>query len=210
MAKFFPCGPLMGLLLAGLAWGRPALAQDRPVAPAPSSSEMQTVLSLVNEGRSSSTKVTASQLRLVHPADFPAVTLVGFFTGSRSVLLGSVVLKGKLVPPNRAAQLLLQQAGWGNASGLERAKLAQRWLEEGILAFGETLVKVKPKGEDAAKIHVPSIRALGDGGVRIIAWVEEDPGRSLGTYYRRCYYIFGAHGELSHAQVLDRIYIPPQ
>jgi hypothetical protein len=192
-------GALLTLFAAGSA---PGWSQE-----AAGAGEMSTVLNLVNSGRPANEKVPAERIHIAHPKSFPKATLVGFFTGSRGVLLGDIMVDGKLYVANSAAPLLLQQAGWDKASGPERQALALQWLDECVLAFGDTLLRTTPsKTGDAAKIKPLAVQSLGDGGVRVNGWIQEDPGRNSGQFYRRILYIFGPHGQIVRGRQIDRFY----
>ena len=179
-------------------------------ASAQTSGEIEGVRALINQGRPVQEQVPAGRLHVAHSKSFPEATLVGFFTGSRSVILGDVIIDGKVYTANSAATLLLQKAGWEKASPPEKQALALAWLDECVLAFGETLLRTAPaKYGDLARIKPVALKSLGDGSVRVIGWVQEDPGLNTGTFYRQIHYIFGPQAQVVRSRIVDRFYQEP-
>lgn len=164
------------------------------------------VLRLLNQDRPATAQLTSDQIRVVHPQVYPGVTLVGFSTVRGSTLLGTVIVNGKAYPAQQACPVVLQTRGWEEADGNKRTALAQEWLEQGVLAFGEKILDKKPSdfpSDARGKFHPRKVSLEPDGGVKVEAWIggggsKEDP------HYKHSVYQFTPKGEMK-ARLLERV-----
>lgn len=173
------------------------------------------VLSRINQGRSSESKVTPEDIHLVRPDEFPGVVLVGYRKANSAFLLGTVFVRGELMDPQTGAAAALEHLGWSQSRGEERGELARLWVKHGVLAFGDELLEEEPRGDfgnrdyDTPPFRAPEVRVTPDGSVRMTAWIREAPSQDLGTTYRRTIYLFTSDGRLARTKMLDRFYLPP-
>lgn len=162
-------------------------------------------LELINAGRDEKQLLKSDQVRVIHPADFPEVTLVAFVVGSNDLLLGSAIVNNKIMTPNEACGLALRAKGWEQADGPQKIALAMLWLEEGQLGFGETIVKTKPPhfGTNWIKWSDPETLANLSGSVRIIAWIENRPNGSGTRRFHKNVFWFSKEGFLMRSKVVE-------
>lgn len=174
------------------------------------------VLRRINQGRSPESLVSAQDIVLRRPEQFPGVVLVGYRKANSAFLLGTVFVDGEPLDPPAGAAAALAGQGWAQADADQRARLARQWVEHAVLAFGDELLETEPRGDfdnhdfDTPGFREPEVRTTVDGSVRLTAWIREAPGHDLGTSYRRSIFLFSADGRLARTKMLDRFYLPPQ
>lgn len=187
---------LLFLLLWGSCFAQTGLTDDD-------------VLRLVNAGREPAAQLQAAQIRAVRTTAFPGIILVGYLTGSRGCLLGTVVVDGKPLIVSKAAGEVLRAKGWEKADADQRCGLARTWVEKVMLAFGEAIVTEKPadfpKDSRGVRFAAPDLRATSNGGVQLVTWIQEESGPDQGNSYRKNFYVFGPTGDLLRARVMERI-----
>lgn len=167
---------------------------------------------LLNRDRDSKSKVAEEDIRLEQPASFPGLVLIGFSKGNGTYILGSAVYSGRVVRPREVCAQLLAASGWDQADANERQRLARLWVDEVMLAFGEKVLE-DPAGFAFGRNRNPEFVApqslsFGDGGIRLLVWVQEAQGEALATSFRRCLYQFSGSGELGQVRMLDRVVMP--
>jgi len=169
------------------------------------------VLAALNAGRPSKEQLTAKNVRILRPEGLEGVVLVGFLTGSRGALLGTVFVDGQKMSPGDACRAVLAKLGWEKASPAERQKLALTWVEKAQLAFAEELIQQKNADfqlKDAPKFEAPKLESTAAGGVRLQAWIREDSGTTSGTNYRKSIYLFDADGKMVRARQMEQYFVP--
>lgn len=169
------------------------------------------LLELINAGRDDKQVLKSDQVRVIHPPDFPDVTLVAYVVGSNDLLLGSAIVNNKVMTPNEACGLALKAKGWEQADGQQRVNLAMLWLEQAQLGFGETLVKTKPPrfGTNWVKWSDPETLANLSGSVRIIAWIEaRNNGSSTRRFHKNVFW-FSKEGFLMRSKVVETYELEP-
>jgi len=166
------------------------------------------VLRLVNAGREPAAQLQAVQIRSVRTTAFPGIILVGYLTGTRGCLLGTVIVDGKPLIVAKAAGEVLRARGWEKADADQRCDLARTWVEKVMLAFGETVVAERPadwpKQSRGVHFAAPDLRATSNGGVQLVTWIQEESGPDQGNSYRKNFYIFGPNGDMLRARVMER------
>lgn len=169
-------------------------------------------LQLVNQGREEGQLLKADSIRVVHPASFPEVTLIGFIVGINDCLLGQAVVDNQLVGTVEACGIALRSRGWEQAQGPQKIALAMQWLEEAQLGFGDRLVLVKPERFGDASVHfrAPETLATLTGSVRVLVWVESPPGSAPIRRFRRVLYWFGKDGRLVRSKVMETFELAQQ
>ncbi len=162
------------------------------------------LLELINAGRDEKEVLKADQVRVLHPPDFPDVTLVAYVVGSNDLLLGSAVMNNKMMTPNEACGLAMKAKGWEQAEGPQKIALAMQWLEQAQLGFGEAIVKTRPPhfGTNWIKWSDPETLANLSGSVRIVAWIESRPGAGPRRFHKNVFW-FSKEGFLLRSKVLE-------
>lgn len=171
----------------------------------------QQILSALNAGRSAKEQLTAKSVRILRPEGLEGVALVGFLTGGRGALLGTVFVDGQKMAPGDACRVVLGKLGWEKASAAERQKLARTWVEKAQLAFAEELVTERNadfQSKDAPKFEPPKLESTAAGGARLQAWIKEDSGTTSGTNYRKSIYLFDADGKMVRVRLMDQYFVP--
>ena len=168
------------------------------------------ILSALNSDRSGKELVTAKNVRILRP-ELEGVILVGFLTGTRGALLGTVFVDGQKMIPGDACKAVLGKLGWEKAGSADRQRLARLWVEKAQLAFEETLIDEKVPDfqlAGAPKFEKPKLESTAAGGVRLQGWIREDAGTQPGTNYRKAIYLFDADGRLVRVKMMDQYYVP--
>ena len=177
-------------------------------APEPADPQL---VQMINEGRDEENTLKPEQIRVVHPASFPEVTMVGFVVGSNDCILGQAVVEGKLVGPTEACGIALRNRGWVEATGAQKVELAMQWLSEAQLAFGDKILQEKPEGFGDRNVHfrAPETLATLTGSVRVLLWIESPPGVVPGRRFRRALYWFGKDGRMLRSSIVDTFDMAP-
>jgi hypothetical protein len=165
-----------------------------------------TVLQLINQDRPDDQQVKADQVRVVRPASFPEVTLVGFLVGTNECLLGSAVIGNQPMTPAEASGVALRQRGWETADNKEKTRLSLLWVQEALLGFGETMLDKKPEGFGGRDVRFkePEVLCTMSGAVRVIVWLEEPPSGNNSRHFRRNLYWFDKAGHMIRGRILER------
>lgn len=162
-------------------------------------------LELLNQGREDEELLRTEQVRLLKPKSFPEATAVGYLVGANDCMVGTILVEGLRCSLAEGSARVLRKYGWEKALPEERARLARLWVEEVLLGFGESMLQSRPDGFPAkTPFQAPEVVPMLSGAVRIIAWVQQSPGASLGRVYRRSLYWFGREGGLMQSRVLER------
>lgn len=179
-------------LTAAIAWAAP----EPPDA---------ALLEKLNAGRDEKQLLKANQVRVLKPAEFPEVSLIGFVIGQGDCLIGSALVDNKLVTPGEACGVALRAHGWEQADGPGKIALAMQWLEQAQLGFGETLVKTRPPhfGTNWVKWSNPDTLANLSGSVRIIVWVEMRPAPEAPRRFHKKLYWFSKEGNMQRSRILE-------
>jgi hypothetical protein len=132
--------------------------------------------------------------------DLIGIAVVGGFAYDYGCRLSGVFVKtryfGKDDPGlSRAA---LDALGWKTANQKQREKLAQAWVEKGLLAF---LTVVSEKNQDFANhsFHSSQATSKPNGETFVTLWILLPSGRSRGRSYELREFRFSAYGALSSA-----------
>jgi len=163
------------------------------------------LMEMINVGREEGHLLTSDKVRVVHPADFPEVTVVGFLSGPNECLVGKALLDNKLVSPAEACGLVLRAHGWEGADGPARVALALQWLEQAQLGFGESILRSRPLhfGDKWTPYTPLDTLANLSGSVRVVCWVEKPPNGEPRRRFHKNLYWFGKDGRMLRAKVLD-------
>lgn len=169
------------------------------------------LLEMINAGRDEKSLLKADQIRVIHPPDFPEVTLIAYVVGTNDLLLGSALMNSKIMTPNEACGLALKAKGWEQAEGQQKIALAMQWLEQAQLGFGETIVKTKPPhfGTNWVKWSDPETLANLSGSVRIIAWIESRPTGASSRRFHKNVFWFSKEGFLLRSKVVETFELDP-
>ena len=160
---------------------------------------------MLNQGREEEELLRSEQVRLLKSKSFPEATAVGYVVGSNECLVGTILVDGLKCSLAEGSARVLRKYGWEKVTPEERARLARLWVEEVLLGFDESMLQSKPEGFPAkTPFQSPEVVSMLSGTVRIIAWVQQPPGASLGRVYRRNLYWFGREGGLMQSRVLER------
>lgn len=163
------------------------------------------LLEKLNAGRDEKQLLKADQVRVLKPAEFPEVALIGFVIGQGDCLIGSALVDNKLVTPGEACGVALRAHGWEQADGTGKIALAMQWLEQAQFGFGETMIKKRPPhfGSNWVKWSNPDTLANDSGSVRIVAWVELRPTPEAPRRFNKKLYWFSKEGNLLRSRILE-------
>lgn len=163
------------------------------------------LLEKINAGRDEKQLLKADQVRVLRPAEFPEVALIGFVIGQGDCIIGSALVDNKLVTPGEACGVALRAHGWEQADGNGKIALARQWLDQAQFGFGETLVEKRPLhfGSNWIKWTNPDTLANPSGSVRIVGWVELRPQPDSPRRFHKKLYWFGKEGNLLRARILE-------
>ncbi|MBN9417090.1 hypothetical protein ABS71_02200 [bacterium SCN 62-11] len=163
------------------------------------------LLEKINAGRDEKQLLKADQVRVLKPADFPEVSLIGYVIGQGDCLIGSGLVDNKLVTPGEACGVALRAHGWEQADSQGKIALALQWLEHAQFGFGETLLQKRPLhfGTNWVKWSNLETVANESGSVRVIGWVELRPTPDSPRRFHKKLYWFSKEGNLLRSRILE-------
>lgn len=146
------------------------------------------------------------------PAELPEIILVGSFAHDRGCMLeGAFVKKYYLsAREENLSRAALKSLGWQKAGAGEREKLALKWTQFGLSAFGGYPI-VKANEEEDFKdreFQAPQTATDEDKNVAVTLWMRLPAGMRCQTSYQRLSFIFAEDGSLKERKNVDSFSIP--
>lgn len=134
----------------------------------------------------------------------PGIVAVGGFAFDRGCRLEGVFINSQYVASddNSMSRSALEALGWKTMNQSQREKLAEAWVENGLLGF---LTVISEKNEDFAGRAFQSIQTVTrpDGDTAVTLWIRLPSGRVRGTTYQLRAYRFSKDGDLAGNTTLD-------
>lgn len=134
----------------------------------------------------------------------PEIVLVGGFAFDYGCRLQGAFVKSQYlaVDDKVFSRTALEALGWKAAGQSQREKIAQAWVEKGLMTF---LSVVAVKDEDFANhsFQTPQTRIHADGTIVVTLWVRLPPGRVRGTRYELRDYRFSSDGDFAGDTTLE-------
>lgn len=159
----------------------------------------------INAGRDEKQLLKADQVRVLKPADFPEVSLIGYVIGQGDCMIGSALVDNKLVTPGEACGVALRAHGWEQANSEGKIALALQWLEGAQFGFGETLLQKRPLHFGTNWVKWSNLETLANesGSVRVVGWVELRPTPDSPRRFHKKLYWFAKDGNLLRSRILE-------
>ena len=136
--------------------------------------------------------------------DLPGVVAVGGFAYDRGCRFEGAFVKSRYFGKDDAtlSKSALDALGWMAASPKQREKLAQVWVEKGLLAF---LTVLSSKNEDFANhsFQAPLAISQPNGETVVTLWIRLPSGRSRGRNYQRREHRFSSSGDLLSSTTVE-------
>jgi len=134
----------------------------------------------------------------------PGIVVVGGFAFDYGCRLQGVFIKSSYVGTDdkSLSRSALEALGWKTAKQPQRKKLAQAWVQEGLLGF---LTVVSDENEHfAGHTFQPPQTITGAGGETVVTlWIRLPSGRTRGTRYQLREYTFASAGDFAGSKTLD-------
>ena len=207
--KHLLAGCAMASSLALGAWSQPA-ASPTPAATPKLSNEEAGWLQTLNASRGDQEALLAQKVRFRRSAWSGAV-VVGYVTDRQVCITGSVILGGRVLTLRKASAEMLQAAGWDQAGAEERHALAQRFIDQVIMALGDEFLRKCPdnfpKDKDKSAFTGPAVLSTGAGGVTVVGWTQEAASGQAVMVFRKTQFVFSPQGELERARMLERVVV---
>ena len=132
--------------------------------------------------------------------DLIGIAVVGGFAYDYGCRFSGVFVKARYFGQDDPglSQAALDALGWKTANQKQREKLAQAWVEKGLLAF---LTVVSETNQDFANrsFQSPQATSKSNGETIVTLWIRMPSGRSRGRGYQLREFRFSADGALSSA-----------
>jgi hypothetical protein len=134
----------------------------------------------------------------------PGIVVVGSFAFDRGCRLDGVFVNSRYIGTDDKGMSkgALETLGWKTAKQPQREKLAQAWVEQGLLGF---LTVVSKENEHfAGRAFQPPQTVTGAGAETVVTlWIRLPAGRARGTAYQRREYRFSKDGDFMGSKTLD-------
>lgn len=150
----------------------------------------QSWLSLLNAEPGREQKLTEADVvfRVSTSPDFPGLVAVGFPQSDGTLVLGSLIWKGKVWTPLAGYADILSEKGFASATDDERAALFLSLLRQTNAPLGIHPYNGAKSREENLPQPLAGFRQV-DGQHRFVVWYCEEPGNREGPEWREVLYL---------------------
>ena len=134
----------------------------------------------------------------------PGIVVVGGFAYDYGCRFQGVFINSKYVGSDdkSLSRSALEALGWEAASPQQREKLAQSWVQKGLLGFLTVLSAQNDHFANRA-FQAPQAVTKADGEIAVTFWIRMPSGRVPGTSYQLREYRFSKDGDFTGNTTLD-------
>jgi hypothetical protein len=134
----------------------------------------------------------------------PGIVAVGSFAFDRGCRLEGVFVNSRYIGTDGKgmSQGVLEALGWKTANPQGREKLAEAWVENGLLGF-LTVISKKNEHFDEHAFQPPQATTNAGGETVVTLWIRLPSGRARGTTYQLREYRFSPNGDFAGNTTLD-------
>ncbi|HUQ31541.1 MAG TPA: hypothetical protein VM095_05440 [Pyrinomonadaceae bacterium] len=156
-----------------------------------------------------SSRLDARAVCIKRLKESPKVIVVGFFATDVGCRFDGAFIRSRYFEAADITDLskaALEEFGWKQANQKRREKLAQLWVENGLLAFSTVLyTKDVDFGINDSAFHPPQTVSAENGEIKVTLWIQLPSGMRPERSFQYLEYQFAADGSFTGSRTLKAL-----